>query len=49
MKKFISKLLLTIIAANLILNNPVSSTPVSSADYECTLLEVVEFEEITGL
>lgn len=49
MKKLISKLLLTIIAANLIFTNPTTNTyPTSPFDCECTSYEIDGFKELTG-
>ena len=49
MKKLISKLLLTIIAANLIFTNPAANNyPASPFDCECTSYEIDGPDELTG-
>ena len=49
MKKLISKLLLTIIAANLIFTNPAANNyPALPFDCECTSYEIDGFKELTG-
>ena len=49
MKKLISKLLLTILAANLIFTNPATSIyPAPSLDCECASYEIDVPDELTG-